>query len=374
MRVVHVITSLAIGGAETALFRLVTEEKPASSDVTVICLSGEAYYGPRLRAAGIPLHTLDMQRGRFSFRAFMRLVGLLRRLQPDLVQTWLYHSDFLGLLAARLAGISRVVWNIRCSVADERHFRRGASPLLRLLARMSAMPVAVISNSVAGQDLHASIGYHPRRWEIIPNGIDTTVFRPEPAHRAALRSELGLPADAALVGLIARYDPLKDHATFLRSAQHVLVSRPETHFLCAGQDVDGNNATLMALARELDITARLHLLGPRSDIARINAALDVAVCSSIAEGFPNILIEAMACGAPCVSTEVGDARLIIGDSGLIVAPRDARGMAEAIGTILADTSGQLREKARERALSLFSLPSMRERYRTLYRSLVPAGR
>jgi glycosyltransferase involved in cell wall biosynthesis len=370
--IVHVITGLSIGGAETALYRLVTHAEGSRGTATVISLSDEGHYGPRLRAAGIAVHALGMRRGRFSLKLFLRLVRLLRAERPDVVQTWLYHSDLLGTLAARLAGLPRVAWNIRCSVADERHFRLGAGPIPRLLARLSTLPKVIISNSVAGKKLHESLGYRPRRWAIIPNGVDATLFRPDAAHYQSVRDELDLPAQTPLVGLIARQDPIKDHPTFLRAAQLVAQGNAEVHFLCAGQGIDPSNTALTALARELGIAGRVHFVGARNDIPRLTAALDVATCTSIAEGFPNILIEAMACAVPCVSTDVGDAALIVGDTGRVVAAGDHASLAQAILELLrrkASSPDDLGLLARNRVLSEFSLTSMVRKYQSLYDEL-----
>jgi glycosyltransferase involved in cell wall biosynthesis len=369
--VVHLITGLSVGGAETALFRLLTSPG-APHTRAVICLSDEGYYGPLLREAGIAVHALGMRRGRFSLRAFIKLVRLLREMQPDILQTWLYHADLLGLFAARIAGLPTVLWNVRCSAGNERELRRGAGPLVRLLARLSHLPAAVISNSIAGRSLHDAIGYRPKRWVVIPNGIDTTLFRPSPEHHKSLRIELGIPSHSLLVGLVARLDPLKNHAMFLRAAQQVAAHFPEVHFVCAGQGIDSSNSSITELAQELGLEGRLHLLGLRSDMPRLTSALDVAACTSSAEGFPNTLIEAMACGVPCVSTNVGDAELIVNDTGAIVRPGDAAHFAERVSALL--RSHDLRHEkgaaARARVLALYSLEAMTEAYRQLYESIL----
>ena len=372
LRVCHVITSLATGGAETALFRLVTATDRAQQEVSVVSLTDEGVYGPRLREAGIPVHALGMQRGRFSLPAFLALIKLLRQRKPDVVQTWLYHSDLLGLLASRLAGIRRVAWNIRCSVTDERYVRGQAGTVLRLLSFLSPIPRVVVSNSVAGQRVHAMLGYRPRQWAVIPNGLETATFRPDPAAYLDVRRELGVAPDSILVGLVARYDPLKDYPTFLQTAARVAAKQPNVHFVAVGAGVTYANGDLAAHVQALGNSRQVHLLGERRDTPRLNAAFDIAMCTSTGEGFPNVLIEAMSCGVPCVSTDVGDAALVIGDTGLVEPAADPDRLAQAVlqlvegGRTRRNTLG---EAARRRVQEHYSLPIMVARYQALYDSL-----
>lgn len=373
LRVCHLITSLATGGAETALFRLVTATDRRKQEQVVISLTDEGVYGPRLREAGISVFALGMQRGRFSLSAFLRLVRLLRQQKPDVIQTWLYHADLLGLLAGGIAGIRRIAWNIRCSVTDERYVRGQAGVVLRLLALLSPIPRAVVSNSTAGQRVHTSLGYRPRQWRIIPNGLDIATFRPDPTAYRDMRVELGVPPETLLVGLVARYDPLKDYPTFLQTAVRVIRRRRDVHFVAVGSGVSPANKDLARLLRHLAISDRVHLLGERRDTPRLNAAFDVAMCTSTGEGFPNVLIEAMSCGVPCVSTDVGDAAVVIADTGLVAPAADPDKLAEAV-LQLVETDPVRRHArgaaARQRVQEHYSLPIMVAHYQALYDSLI----
>lgn len=371
-RICHLITSLATGGAETTLFRLLTAPEPPQTSIAVICLTDEGTYGPRLRAVGIPVYTLEMKRGHFRIGAFFTLLRLLRQIKPDILQTWLYHSDLLGFLAARLSGVKHTVWNIRCSVTDERYVRGQAGKVLRILAALSGRPDAVVANSQAGIDVHTSLGYRPRRWVLIPNGIDLEAFRPDPEAYSSVRRELGLSDKALLVGHVARYDPLKDHATFLRAAAQAAAERPDLHFVGVGADVVPENVEIARLAGSLNLGGRLHLLGERRDIPRLNAAFDIAMCTSRGEGFPNMIVEAMACAVPCVSTDVGDAALLLEGCGLLAPVGDDAVLAEQIGRLADETPAYRRHmgrRARQRIEQDYSLRRMIARYDELYRSL-----
>jgi glycosyltransferase involved in cell wall biosynthesis len=291
-------------------------------------------------------------------------------LRPTLVQTWLYHADFAGLLAGLFARVP-VVWNIRCAELDPRDHAPSLMTLIRALALASRYPAAVICNSHAGQRAHEQLGYVPRKWAVIPNGFDTDAFRPRSEARAALRGELGLPVETTLVGLLARFHPMKDQASFLNAAKIVIGAKPDVRFVLAGRGIDAA-PSLRRLVDELGLTAHVHLLPPRTDAPSFLAALDVAVSSSYGEAFPNMVGEAMACGIPCIVTDVGDSARIVGDTGVLVPPRDPAALAAGIVEILAADPAARAARglaARARIVSEFSVERAAARYEALYRGV-----
>ncbi|MGH6976063.1 MAG: glycosyltransferase, partial [Stellaceae bacterium] len=187
--IVHVITDLGAGGAERMLLRLVTRSTRFRHVVVSLTRGGALVTA--LRDAGIAVRELDMRRGIFSPAAVFRLARIIRRERPALVQTWLYHADLIGLLAARLAAVRPLAWNLRCSNMDLGRYRWATRLAVKTLAILSSQPSAVLVNSHAGQRWHAALGYHPRRWAFVPNGIDTAVFRPDAESRARWRNRLG---------------------------------------------------------------------------------------------------------------------------------------------------------------------------------------
>ncbi|MCK9241490.1 glycosyltransferase, partial [Desulfocurvus sp.] len=331
IRVLHLITGLNTGGAEMMLTKLVAGMDPAGFEPHVVTLLGEGPLAARVRAAGASVESLGLARGRVAPSAVWRLTRLLRRVRPDVVQTWLYHADLLGLVAARLARVGRVVWNLRCSNMDFAHSGRLTRYTVAACARLSSLPDAVVANSRVAVDVHRALGYRPRRVEVIPNGFDMHRFAPDPAARGSVRAELGVAPGAPLVGMVARFDPQKDHATFLRAARAVADARPDAQFVLLGDGVQADNPEMAALVRAAAPGLRPHLLGRRDDVARLAAALDVAVLSSAyGEGFPNVVGEAMACGVPCVVTDTGDSAAVVGGTGRVVPPRDAPALADAV--------------------------------------------
>ena len=329
VRVAHLVTGLSTGGSEVVLSRLLAGIDRERFHSTVISLSGLGTQGPRLREQGIEVHALGMTPRFPNPLPLWRLVRRLRQARPHILQTWLYHSDLLGLLAAPFVGRPKLAWNIRCAEMDGRYERGVRGAMVRALAKMSGRPDVVVVNSQAGMAFHESLGYHPRRWALIPNGIDAAKFRPDAAARVSVRDELGLAGDAIIIGLVARFDPVKDHETFLEAAARLLANGNDADFVLIGAGIDEANTGLSDMIRAHGVGGRVHLLGERQDIAGLTASFDVATCSSISEGFPNVVCEAMACAVPCVATDVGDVRTVLGGAGLTVAPRDPDGLAAA---------------------------------------------
>jgi len=371
-KVVHLITALGTGGGETMLMKLVSHMDRSRFSNVVVSLTSRGELGTRIAKLGVPVIALEMVPGVPGVGGMRRLVTLLRDERPSILQTWFYHADLLGLVAAKLAGVSRVAWNVRCAELDRRDHPLHLWITLGILARMSPLPAVVVANSTAGRLASARRGYRPRRWEVIPNGFELDVFRPSDEARAALRSELGLKSDTPLVGLIARFDPMKDHPTFLQAARRLRDSRADVHFVLAGNGIDRGNVALVAEIGRLGLDDRVHLLGERRDIPVVTAALDVASCCSYSEGFPNVIGEAMACGVPCVATDVGDCIEIVGGAGVVVPRRNADAMARGWADILETPHEDRRAlgmKGRERVASLFSIEAVARRYESLYDGL-----
>jgi glycosyltransferase involved in cell wall biosynthesis len=373
LRVLHVINDLDVGGAERMLAKLVSGNDRARIRHTVVSLLPPGRVAEEIRAAGVAVASLDMRPGTISPGALARLVRMLRIERPHIVQSWLYHADLLATIAAPLSRVPALVWNVRCSDMDFSHYPRSTSLVVRLLARLSGRPAAVIANSEAGRTAHEQLGYRSRRWLVIPNGFDTDLFRPDPNARIELRRELGLTAEIKLVGMLARFDPMKDHATFLTAAARLAAARDDVHFVLAGRGIERTNLALAACTANSVLAGRLHLLGERADSARLFAALDLAtLTSAFGEGCPNAVGEAMACATPCIATDVGDTATMIGSAGRIVPPGDSTALAVGWAEMLAlpaTARASLGKAARERIIGCYSLDTVRGLYFALYESL-----
>jgi glycosyltransferase involved in cell wall biosynthesis len=208
---------------------------------------------------------------------------------------------------------------------------------------------------------------------VLPNGFDLEVFKPDPAARLSVRQELGLPEEALFIGLVGRFYPLKDHYNFIDAAARLRAELPEIHFLLCGEGITPENKELAEWVNASGIRAHCHMLGQREDIPRITAALDIACSSSYMEGFPNVIGEAMACGVPCVVTDVGDSALLVGDTGMVVPPKNPQALANAWRELIEmgpDRRASLGEAARRRVGESFSLPAIAARYEELYEGIV----
>ena len=368
IRIAHVISDLDAGGAESMLVKLVGGIDRHRFFSAVISLTDGGQLGEEMKALGVPVYTLGMKRGRPDIFAIPRLIKLLRHLKPAIIQSWLYHADLLSTLAVKFSGCSRLIWNVRCSEMDLSKYPPLTRFVQRLLIWCSRVPAAIVVNSEAGKLQHQRLGYHPRRWHVIPNGFDTRRFRPNTRERVSSRKELGAADHEVIVALIARLDPMKDHNTFLEAAQQIARTRKNVYFALIGKDTEqlANRIAVKGLKE------RAWLLGYRHDIAALLPAVDIVCLSSIGEGFPNVLGEAMACAIPCVSTDVGDARNIIGDTGIVVPVRDPKALAEAIIDLIDLGPGRrtaLGIAARERIEKKYSLQKIVEQYTALYSQL-----
>lgn len=336
LRILHLISSLHVGGAQMHLYKTVTRFHPEKISSQVVSLAGPGKIGRLIQAQGITVFDLGMRPGSPTPGAWFALRGLLRRFRPYVLQTYLYHADLLGFLAGKWTGVPAIWWNLRQSRMDFSRYRRTTDLTVRLCARLSRRVDRILVNSYAGLQAHARLGYDPGRMQVVPNGFELDRFRPHPPSYQEVRRELGLAPETQLVGMLARFDPQKDHATFLEAASLLQKTLPKTHFLLAGKGLAPDNPALANLvaAHRLD-PQRLSLLGERADAPRLLAALDVCVsASAFGEGFPNVIGEAMACGVPCVVTAVGDSALIVGETGLVVQPGQPKEMASALETAL----------------------------------------
>ncbi len=364
LTVLHVITQLGSGGAERMLTRVATHDfGPGAPRQAVISLMDKGVYGAALEAHGVELHCLGMRRGWASPRALFKAITLIRRVKPDLVMTWLYHADLLGTVAARLAGVRRVVWNLRGSEMAFGHYAPTTRWTASVLARMSRWPVAVAANSRAGRRAHEAMGYRPRRWVYLPNGFDLDEWRPDAGDRAAVRRELGFGESDVAIGVVARVDPQKDYTTLLDAAGRLISQVPEARFVLIGKGTQ-------ALAVPSPLRLRVEALGERRDVARLMRGLDmVALASAFGEGFPNAVGEAMASGLPCVVTDVGDAADLARGAGAVAPPGDPAALAEALAVLARLPPGERERRglgARERIKRDYGIDEIAGRYLALW--------
>jgi glycosyltransferase involved in cell wall biosynthesis len=377
MKLVVIITGTGVGGAETMLHKVLTRLSPEFKP-QVISMIPVGRLGEKLHGLGIPVESVDMRSGIPNPGALIRLIRDLRRLKPDLVHTWMYHADLMGGVAARLARVPALAWCIHHSNLALADNKIQTVAVVRVNAFLShRVPDRILCCSEAARNIHVASGYAPEKMVVIPNGFDLEHFKPDPNARLSVRAELGVPFDTALVGLIGRWNPQKNHAGFLSATATLHLRRPEVHFLLAGQGVDAGNQTIQRTLAATGLAPVTHLLGLRDDIPRLMAALDVLASSSYGEAFPNVIGEAMACGVPCVVTDVGDSALIVGETGQVIKSGDMAGLAVAIDLLLTpppDERRALGERARARVVEHFEIGNIVRQYEAFYEEVASVGR
>jgi glycosyltransferase involved in cell wall biosynthesis len=340
----------------------------------VISLTDEGDLGASIKQCGVSVNALGMRRGLPNALAVAKLAHYLRRSRPNVVQTWMYHADLIGGLATKLSGSVPLAWGIRQSNLDPVHSKRLTRLTAKLCARLShRLPQRIVCCSKEAARIHVEMGYAKEKITIIPNGFDLEAFRPDPEARAALRQELGVSREEPLVGMVARFDPQKDHRTFIEAAALVLRQRWDAKFVLVGEGVSAGNTILLDWLRTANVMDRFLLLGRRNDVARILNTLDVASLSSaFGEGFPNVVGEAMACGVPCVVTDVGDSAWLVGTAGRVVQKRNPEALARAWLDLLESDSSQRRALGavgRARVSEQFDIGTIARRYRDLWQEM-----
>ena len=370
MRLVYIVTGLSTGGAELMLLKII-QRLDSKYTAHVISLTTLGEVGPSIQALGIPVEAIGMHPGMPNPFAFIRLVRRLRALKPDIVQTWMYHADLLGGLAARLAGIEAIGWGIRNSTLDVDTTKYSTRAVVNACTRTSHwLPKLILSCSEVARKVHVDLGYSADKMVVIPNGFDVELFHPNSLVCTEVRDEVGISSKTLLVGHIGRYHAQKDHKGFIAAAGMVHRRLPKVHFLLAGGGVDETNDQIVRALVEAGVRDVTHLLGLRSDMPRLMSALDVLVSSSAyGEGFPNVIGEAMACGTPCAVTDVGDSAYVIGDTGRLVQAGDVDGLAASIASLLLlspDVRRELGKRARERVMEFFEIGSVVRQYEEFY--------
>lgn len=376
MKVLHVITSLNVGGAEGMLERLIAHERPFGDRSEVVTLMPPGVTGRRMLAAGVAVRSLGMTQGLPSIGAVARLGAIVRSSAPDVVMAWMHHAQAATQLA--LAVVRRrppVIWNVRHSLNGYAQEKRLTRATLRGLALVSGRPAAIVYNSAVAAGQFRALGFRPRREIVIANGFACDGATDAAAARAALDARFGTGAGSVAIGMVARAHPMKDVPTLAAAFARVLAAGVDAHLLLVGDGMDAPGGDVAAALATLP-RARWSVAGHRSDVGEWIGGLDMLVLPSAwGEGFPNVIGEAMAAGVPCVATDVGDSRTLIGDTGRVVPPRDPAALAAAMGEIARldpDRRAALGARARDRIVRHYAIDAIADRYHRLYADVAAA--
>lgn len=357
------------------LLKLVSAwQQGADGSDAVVSLRDEGTIGAPLRQVGADVRGLGLAGPSGIPGAARGLWAAGRELDPGIVQGWMYHGNLGALLLARAApGRVPCIWSIRQTLYDVRREKAGTARVIRLGARLSRRASRIVYNSALSATQHEAVGYASRGRVVIPNGFDTGRFAPAPSPGEELRKSLGVPPSALVIGMAARDHPMKNHAGLIRAAG--ATGRQDVWLLLAGRGISDDNPALATAVRDARLGTRVRLLGELGPAALpgFYSACDLVACASLwGEGFPNVLGEAMACGVPCVTTDIGDSSTVVGTTGIVVPPDDDAALQMALTTMLALTVEERRAlgaQARARIIREFSLAGVAEQFLALYREV-----
>lgn len=333
-KIVHIIMSLNIGGAELMLKRLVLHSHQKEQfEHIVITLTDLGVNGPELQDRGITVHSLGMKSLPTLPLIFLKLQRLLKEIQPDVVQTWMYHSDLLGGLAAKSLGVKKIIWGIRnTELNTKQNLSRKA--MVNLCAKFSySIPsqIACVANTAMNTHIKQG-GYDASKMLVISNGFDLNKFKPNEIRRLELRDKLNIKSDELVIGNIGRFDPVKNHKNFIKACISLLQKGYQFKVLLAGRDVDLNNPEISKLFKKNELIKYFLFLGEIDDTPSFYNAIDVFCLCSYTEGFPNVLGEAMATGKVCLATDAGDAWVVLSDNGFRIGFTSSADIAIALET------------------------------------------
>lgn len=370
MKIVHIITGLKDGGAENILYKICRHDH-LNIHIVISIVSGGKYFF-LLKKMGIRVYCLNMKP--YSVLSFLNLIKLLNTLKPDIVQTWLVLGDFLGGIAARLAGIRNIVWTILYSKLDNSIEKIRTIILIKVLAKLSyIIPKLIIVNSKSSLKNCQYLGYDRKKLQLIFSGFDTSIFKKNNYKKLYFRKKIKIKKQDILIGMVARYHPIKDHKNLLNALS--IVNLKNKHFYCilVGSNIKKKNKILFNEIKKLKLEKNVKLLGQKNNIPEVMNGIDINILSSKSEGFPSVIVEAMACGTPCIATDVGDSALIIDKTGWIVPPEDSIKLAKAIERALSEIGKHNWKKrcdqARLRIKDNFGISKMIKSYNVIWSNI-----
>ncbi len=370
MKILHGITSLDKDGAQQMLLRLIQGLDSNNFNHVIISLRERMPLADDFERLGVKVYCLGMAPARPSLQALVRLRRIISDESPDIIHSWLYHANCAVVCA--MAGMAKkipIIWGIRGSL--DSGWLRGFSTALviRLSALLSRFADVITFNSRISIVQHKEAGYVCKDCRYIPNGFQLERFQPQESCAAIIKGKYNIPDDYTLVGIAGRYNQAKDYPGFLRAMRLVVDSRPNVAALLMGRGVDQNNLEMADLMDQLKLGSNVYLLGAQDDLGKILPALDVFCSSSVTEGFPNVVAEALACGVPCVVTDVGMSAELVRGAGIVVPARDVKALADGILSLVAlssDERKKLGTNGRQKICQEYDLSSVVRHYHDLY--------
>jgi glycosyltransferase involved in cell wall biosynthesis len=371
IKIAHISTGLETGGAEVQLIRLLEKFDKTKFEMIVISLDKETYLADKIRnELKLPVYSLTLKQNPFNIR---KAYSILKAFNPDVIHGTMYEGGVVGTLFNKfLPKKPPVIWTVHEGLEHYRTEPLRKQLQLRAWSLISNLPECMMYVSHLNCEQHLDWGFKNRKALVMTNGVDTQTFKPNLSARIKVRESLGIPQDAFVIGITARFHPVKNHVGFLRGAALLNKTHPDVHFVMVGTDIDENNSALTEIINANNLQNNVHLLGNREDIPDIVNAYDVAALTSLGEAFPLTLGEAMASAVPCVATNVGDNKFIIQDTGRVVPANDDQALATAWQELVEMDKASFKalgNAALQRALDNFTLKEQVQAHETLYEAL-----
>ena len=370
-KILFIISGLGVGGAEIALRNLLYGLKD-DFNIKIVSLTQVDDIAAEIKAYGITVHQLNFKQLYLLSLQIYKFISIILKFKPDILQGWMYHGNLFACIAKFFSyKTTKLFLGIRQSLKGLSTEKRATRLAIRLDALASSKVAdKIIYNSYSGMEEHEKYGYAKQHGIVIYNGFDINLFSPNREQHKLLCEELNIAQDSYLIGIIARYHPVKDHKTFIHAAQILLRDHRNTHFIMVGEGVTTDNKDLAQLISRYNIPKNnMHLLGLRKDISAITSGLDIATNCSLSEGAANSMCEALSCGVLCVATDVGDSKKIIGECGLIIPTSSSHELANAWRNIIdmpKNRYEQLSYTARQKIIKQLSMEAMILKYKALF--------
>ena len=369
IKILNIINSLEVGGAEIMLQKILINTDDTKFKHIIVTLKSKKKLLNDFKSKNIEIHSLKINNFVNFLKSFKSLLEIVKNINPDYILTWLHPSDFYGLFIKFMYPEVTLIWNIRCSkliypIVDFKNIL-----LVKILSKLSKYPDLIISNSFSGIKEHLRLGYKPKEIKVIPNGFDMKIYSSNNSFRKLNRRKFTLNQNDFVIGFVGKYNRIKGIEKFILTANIALKKFSNWKFVLMGRDLTYENNELVNQLKKYKILKNFRLLGERQDVNKILCSFDILSLTSSSEGFPNVIGEAMSCGVPCVSTDVGDCKLIIDETGIISKNHKPQHIFNdwlSIYKMLKNDSSKLKKSARARIKKYYEINFIIKQYEKLF--------
>lgn len=362
-KIVHIITGLGSGGAENMLYKLIKYSDKEKYHYEVISLTDKSIYGPKIQEMGVKVHSLNLNK-KNMFSSLMKTRKLCNDI--DIVVTWLYHADIFGFIIAKVLLRKKLIWNIRQSNLNKDVNKYITLKIIRLNAFLSKYVDCITYNSNKALENHLKVGYSDKNSVVIHNGFEIDKFRFDLMARTRVRKELKLREEDIIIITVGRWDIQKDYYTLLKALNELKKHNSKFKMIMVGANLDYSNDTLVSLINDYNLEDNIILLGIRNDIPALLSAADIYISSSLGESFSNAIGEAMACELPCIVTDVGDSKLIVGDTGKVVEAKDYKSMSKELLSYTNSHILKRNKNARQRVIDNYEITAVSKIFEEIF--------